>query len=41
MNFAVLAGIRPWVEQRPLTEAPAAYATMDRGQARYRMALTM
>ncbi|MBS4729803.1 alcohol dehydrogenase catalytic domain-containing protein [Mycobacterium sp. SM1] len=40
MNFAVLAGVRPWVERRPLAEAAAAYATMELGRARYRMVLT-
>ena len=41
MNFAVLSGVRPRIEEVPLTEAAAAYARMDDGSARYRMVLTM
>jgi alcohol dehydrogenase len=41
MNFAVLSGVRPRIEEMPLTEAAAAYARMDDGSARYRMVLTM
>lgn len=41
MNFAVLSGVRPRIEEMPLTDAAAAYARMDDGSARYRMVLTM
>ena len=41
MNFAVLNGIRAQVQERPLEEAPDAYAAMEDGHARYRGVLTM
>lgn len=41
MNFAVLSGVRPRIEEMPLADAAAAYAKMDDGSARYRMVLTM
>lgn len=41
MNFAVLSGVRARIEERPLADAAAAYATMDEGRARYRVVLTM
>jgi alcohol dehydrogenase len=41
MHFAVLSGVRAVIEERPLTEAAAAYAAMDEGRARYRMVLTV
>ena len=41
MHFAVLSGVRAWIEERPLAEAAEAYAAMDKGRARYRMVLTM
>ena len=41
MHFAVLSGVRAWIEERPLAEAADAYAAMDEGRARYRMVLTM
>ena len=41
MHFAVLSGVRAWIEERPLAEAVEAYAAMDEGRARYRMVLTM
>lgn len=41
MHFAVLSGVRAWIEERPLAEAAEAYAAMDEGRARYRMVLTM
>lgn len=37
MNFAVLRGIRAQIQERPLEQAPQAYADMDDGHARYRM----
>jgi alcohol dehydrogenase len=39
--FAVLSGVRAWIEERPLAEAVDAYAAMEEGRARYRMVLTM
>jgi len=41
MHFAVLSGVRAWIEERPLAEAADAYAAMEEGRARYRMVLTM
>ena len=41
MHFAVLSGVRAWIEERPLAEAADAYAAMDEGRARFRMVLTM
>jgi alcohol dehydrogenase len=41
MHFAVLSGVRAWIEERPLAEAVEAYAAMEEGRARYRMVLTM
>jgi alcohol dehydrogenase len=41
MHFAVLSGVRAWIEERPLVEAAEAYAAMEEGRARYRMVLTM
>jgi alcohol dehydrogenase len=41
MHFAVLSGVRAWIEQRPLSEGPDAYAAMEQGRPRYRIVLTM
>jgi alcohol dehydrogenase len=41
MYFAVLSGVRAWIEQRPLAEAADAYAAMEQGRPRYRLVLTM
>jgi propanol-preferring alcohol dehydrogenase len=41
LKFSVLTGVAPMVETLPLEEAPAAYARMASGQARFRMVLTM
>ncbi len=41
MHFAVLSGVRAWIEERPLAEAAEAYAAMDEGRPRYRIVLTM
>ena len=41
MHFAVLSGVRAWIEERPLAEAADAYAAMGEGRARFRMVLTM
>jgi D-arabinose 1-dehydrogenase-like Zn-dependent alcohol dehydrogenase len=39
MRFSVLTGVRPMIETFPLTEAPAAYARMMSGGARFRVVL--
>jgi alcohol dehydrogenase len=41
MHFAVLSGVRAWIEERPLAEAAEGYAAMDRGRPRYRVVLTI
>ena len=41
MHFAVLSGVRAWIEQRALAEAADAYAAMEQGRPRYRLVLTM
>jgi alcohol dehydrogenase len=41
MHFAVLSGVRAWIEERRLAEAADAYADMEQGRPRYRMVLTM
>ena len=41
LNFSALSGVRPMIETMPLTRAPEAYARMMRGDARFRMVLTM
>jgi alcohol dehydrogenase len=41
MHFAVLSGVRAWIEERPLAEAADGYAAMDRGRPRYRIVLTV
>jgi alcohol dehydrogenase len=41
MNFAVLHDVRAQIQAYPLDEAPAAYAAMEEGRARYRAVLTM
>lgn len=41
MQFAVLSGVRPWIEERPLAQAAEAYAAMEQGRPRYRMVLTV
>jgi D-arabinose 1-dehydrogenase-like Zn-dependent alcohol dehydrogenase len=39
--FSSLSGVRPMIETMPLARAPEAYARMMRGDARFRMVLTM
>ena len=39
--FSALTGVRPMIETMPLARAPEAYARMMRGDARFRMVLTM
>jgi D-arabinose 1-dehydrogenase-like Zn-dependent alcohol dehydrogenase len=41
LAFSVLSGVRPMIETMPLSSAPEAYARMMRGDARFRMVLTM
>ncbi|WP_425003320.1 alcohol dehydrogenase catalytic domain-containing protein [Mycolicibacterium sp. S3B2] len=40
LHFALLAGVRAMVEERPLAQAAEAFEAMDAGRARYRMVLT-
>ena len=41
LRFSAMSGIRPMIESVPLEQAPEAYAKMMRGDARFRMVLTM
>jgi D-arabinose 1-dehydrogenase-like Zn-dependent alcohol dehydrogenase len=41
MAFSALSGVRPMIETMPLAQAADAYARMMRGDARFRMVLTM
>jgi D-arabinose 1-dehydrogenase-like Zn-dependent alcohol dehydrogenase len=41
LAFSALSGVRPMIETMPLAHAAEAYARMMRGDARFRMALTM
>ena len=41
MDFAVQAGVRAIVEERPLAQAAEAYEAKQTGKARYRMVLTV
>ena len=41
MAFSTLSGVRPMIETMPLVRAAEAYARMMRGDARFRMVLTM
>ncbi len=41
MHFAVLSGVRAWIEQLPLAQAADGYAAMEQGRAHYRTVLTM
>ena len=41
LNFSVLTGIRPSIEQYPLEKAPEAYERMMSGKARFRVVLKM
>lgn len=41
MHFAVLSGVRAWVEEMPLSQAAEGYAALEQGRARYRTVLTM
>src|SRR6202012_3889628 len=41
MHFAVLSGVRAWIEELPLSQAAEGYATLEQGRAHYRTVLTM
>lgn len=41
MQFAVLSGVRAWIEELPLSRAADGYAALEGGQAHYRTVLTM
>jgi D-arabinose 1-dehydrogenase-like Zn-dependent alcohol dehydrogenase len=41
MHFAVLTGVRAWIEELPLSQAAEGYAAMEQGRAHYRTVLTM
>jgi D-arabinose 1-dehydrogenase-like Zn-dependent alcohol dehydrogenase len=41
LAFSSLSGVRPMIETMPLAQAAEAYARMMRGDARFRMVLTM
>jgi D-arabinose 1-dehydrogenase-like Zn-dependent alcohol dehydrogenase len=41
LSFSALSGVRPMIETMPLDRATEAYARMMRGEARFRMVLTM
>jgi D-arabinose 1-dehydrogenase-like Zn-dependent alcohol dehydrogenase len=41
LAFSALSGVRPMIETMPLAQAAEAYARMMRGDARFRMVLTM
>ncbi|CQD14412.1 adhA_2 [Mycobacterium lentiflavum] len=41
MHFAVLSGVRAWIEELPLAQAADGYAAIEQGRAHYRTVLTM
>ncbi|RAU94081.1 alcohol dehydrogenase [Mycobacterium colombiense] len=41
MHFAVLSGVRAWIEELPLSQAAEGYAALEGGRAHYRTVLTM
>src|SRR5271170_4042882 len=41
MQFAVLSGVRTWIEEIPLSKAAEGYAALEQGKAHYRTVLTM
>lgn len=41
MHFAVLSGVRAWIEELPLEQAAEGYAALEQGRAHYRTVLTM
>jgi alcohol dehydrogenase len=41
MHFAVLSGVRAWIEELPLAQAAEGYAALEQGRAHYRTVLTV
>ncbi|MEB3981402.1 alcohol dehydrogenase catalytic domain-containing protein [Mycobacterium sp. 663a-19] len=41
MHFAVLSGVRAWIEELPLSQAADGYAAMEQGRSHYRTVLTV
>ncbi|WP_156690141.1 alcohol dehydrogenase catalytic domain-containing protein [Mycobacterium sp. Marseille-P9652] len=41
MHFAVLSGVRAWIEELPLAQAAEGFAALEHGRAHYRTVLTM
>jgi 2-desacetyl-2-hydroxyethyl bacteriochlorophyllide A dehydrogenase len=41
MHFAVMTGVRAWIEEVPLLQAAIGYAAMEQGRSHYRTVLTM
>jgi D-arabinose 1-dehydrogenase-like Zn-dependent alcohol dehydrogenase len=41
MQFAVLTGVRAWIEELPLSQAAEGYAALEQGRAHYRTILTI
>ena len=41
MQFAVLTGVRAWIEELPLSQAAEGYAALEQGRAHYRTVLTV
>src|ERR1700727_1140799 len=41
MHFAVLSGVRAWIEELPLAQAAEGYAALEEGRAHYRTVLTV
>jgi D-arabinose 1-dehydrogenase-like Zn-dependent alcohol dehydrogenase len=41
MQFAVLSGVRAWIEELPLAQAAEGYAALQQGRAHYRTVLTV
>jgi D-arabinose 1-dehydrogenase-like Zn-dependent alcohol dehydrogenase len=41
MHFAVLSGVRAWIEELPLSQAAEGYAALEQGRAHYRTVLAM
>jgi D-arabinose 1-dehydrogenase-like Zn-dependent alcohol dehydrogenase len=41
MHFALLSGVRAWIEELPLAQAAEGYAALEQGRAHYRTVLTV
>ena len=41
MHFALLSGVRTWIQELPLAQAAEGYAALEQGQAHYRTVLTV